>query len=472
MNLKKSYYLAVIAYILLACSSGKQQVEWVSTTENSQWENHTGLYVMPVETDSGFDAVIYPQEHLQTIMGFGACFNELGWTSLANLPETVRDEIMMELFASGKGANFNICRMPIGANDFSHNWYSYNETDGDFEMADFSIANDEETLIPFISEAKRHNPQLKIWASPWCPPSWMKYNRHYACRPDAQVNDLKGDPETDLEGTNMFIQDEKYMKAYSLYFGKFIDAYKQKGIDIFMVAPQNEFNSCQNFPSCTWTASALAQFMTYLIPEMEKRNIEIMLGTIERPSSAMIDTILNNPKVGQHIKSAGFQWAGKDAIAYVFEHYPNLILYQTEQECGNGKNDWSNAAYSWNLMKHYLSNGAGVYNYWNISLEKGGISRWGWAQNSLVVVDTVTKSFEYTLEYYVLKHFSHYIQPGAKRLKTDGYNNLLAFLNNDGSIVITAGNFENKEISVKIKWGKNVIQPALSANSIHTFIIK
>jgi glucosylceramidase len=149
-----------------------------------------------------------------------------------------------------------------------------------------------------------------------------------------------------------------------------------------------------------------------------------------------------------------------------------LTLYQTEQECGDGKNDWNGAIHSWKLMNHYLSNGANVYNYWNISLEKGGISRWGWAQNSLVVIDPETKSFNYTLEYYVMKHFSHYIQHGATRLKTEGYGNLLAFLNPDESIVVTVGNFENEETPMKIKWENHLIRPVLSANSINTFLIK
>ena len=73
--------------------------------------------------------------------------------------------------------------------------------------------------------------------------------------------------------------------------------------------------------------------------------------------------------------------------------------------------------------------------YWNISLENGGISRWGWAQNSLVVVDPQTKSYRYTPEYYVMKHVSHYVQPGAYKLETEGaYTNLLAFRNPDNSI--------------------------------------
>ena len=159
------------------------------------------------------------------------------------LSDKDRENIFKELFAPGAGANFTICRMPIGANDFSRDWYSYNETDGDFEMKNFSIANDKETLIPFIKNAQKYNPGLKLWASPWSPPSWMKYNKHYALKSlqkgitnvtsdewgiyfTGLDNGLKPEQEG-KEGTDMFIQDDKYFKAYSLYFAKFIKAYKE-----------------------------------------------------------------------------------------------------------------------------------------------------------------------------------------------------------------------------------------------------
>ena len=87
------------------------------------------------------------------------------------------------------------------------------------------------------------------------------------------------------------------------------------------------------------------------------------------------------------VKGAGFQWAGKGAIAGIHRRYPHLQLYQTEQECGDGKNDWRYCRYAWTLMKHYFHSGASAYMYWNIALRKGGVSRWGWAQNSLVTVD-------------------------------------------------------------------------------------
>jgi len=43
--------------------------------------------------------------------------------------------------------------MPLGANDFSIDWYSYNKTDGDFDMINFSIKND---LGPLFHILKMH----------------------------------------------------------------------------------------------------------------------------------------------------------------------------------------------------------------------------------------------------------------------------------------------------------------------------
>ena len=475
--MKKTIYsiltFGFFAIVFFNSCNSHQEIEWIMTTEDNQWETQPGLYLTQSEKSIPVDAEIFTEKYQQTILGFGACFNELGWTSLLLLPENDRDAIMEELFTPAKGANFTICRMPLGANDFSRNWYSYNETDQDFEMSDFSIENDEETLIPFIRQAKKFNTGLKIWASPWCPPSWMKYNQHYACRPDNKVNDLEGDPATDLEGSDMFIQEDQYRQAYALYFGKFIDAYAEKGINIYAVAPQNEFNSCQNFPSCTWTASNLGIFTgQFLGPEMKKRQVEIILGTMERPNALLVDTILQDSEAKKYITGVGFQWAGKGAIADVHQNYPDMVLYQTEQECGNGKNDWNGAAYSWDLMRHYLSNGTNIYTYWNIALEKGGISRWGWAQNSLVVVDPQTKQYNYTLEYYVMKHFSHYILPEAKRLQTEGYDNIMAFLNPDESIVIVTGNFEDSDKTINIKIGNKSINPVIKSNSFNTFVIR
>jgi len=369
--------------------------------------------------------------------------------------------------------------MPVGANDFSRDWYSYNETDGDFEMQNFSVDNDRETLIPFITSALQYNSELKIWASPWSPPVWMKDNKHYACQPldnpffDLSYTNNMRPEQRRAEGMNMFIVKPEYFKAYALYFSKFIEAYRAENINISMVMPQNEFNSCQPFPSCTWTASALAEFTgKYLVPAMQNLGVAVMFGTMERPNPALADTVLN-AEGGDYISGAGFQWAGKESLPNIHLRYPNLKLYQTEQECGDGRNDWEGCAYSWDLMKYYLENGVNVYDYWNISLLEGGMSRWGWSQNSLVTVDSLTKTFRYTYEYYLLKHLSHYVLPGAKRLLTGGeFENLLAFRNADGSLVLVIRNDSDAETEKTVKIDGKLLKINLKRQSINTIQIQ
>ena len=285
------------------------------------------------------------------------------------------------------------------------------------------------------------------------------------------VNHLTPDQQG-AEGADMFIQKPEYLKAYALYFKKFIEAYRSKGIRIEMVAPQNEFNSCQVFPSCIWTAESLSRFVgTYLGPEMQKLGVKILFGTMERKNDLMIDTVMKS-EAGKYVSAIGFQWAGKGAIKAVHEKYPELKLVQTESECGDGKNSWDYCFYTWNLMKHYLSNGTSVYMYWNISLEEDGLSHWFWRQNSLVSVDKDTKTYRYTPEYYLMKQFSHFVQPGARRIETSGrYDNLLAFRNPDNSIVVIAANEENFEKPLKVRIGKFILPVNLESRSINTFVI-
>jgi glucosylceramidase len=127
------------------------------------------------------------------------------------------------------------------------------------------------------------------------------------------------------------------------------------------------------------------------------------------------------------------------------------------------------------MLKHYLSHGANAYAYWNIALQKGGLSRWGWAQNSLVTVDTAVGTFVYNHEYYLLKHVSHFVQPGARRVDTiswTGYENQLAFANPDGSVVVVMQNDLNKELPVRVMVGDRALAVTLPADSLSTFVLR
>ncbi|HVO09680.1 MAG TPA: glycoside hydrolase family 30 beta sandwich domain-containing protein [Vicinamibacteria bacterium] len=452
-----------------------EEVEWLVTTRSAPWQKRAA----PVTSGQVPDVVVQTDAPLQAIDGFGACFNELGWAALAALAPADREAVLRELFAPGVGAGFTLCRMPIGANDFSRDWYSYDETDGDFALEHFTIAHDLEALVPFVKAAQRQQPALRLWASPWSPPTWMKRNRHYAMampgpwQPGVQ-NGLRAD-QVGREGTDMFVMEDRYLRAYASYFGRFVDEYRKQGIGVGMVMPQNEFNSAQVFPSCCWTAAGLARFISYLGPEMAKRGVAVFFGTLERANEGLLEPSLQDPAVAAHVKGVGLQWAGKGAIAGVHRRYPGLVLYQTEQECGDGRNDWRYCRYAWTLMKHYLRSGASAYLYWNIALREGGLSRWGWAQNSLVTVDPQARSYAYTHEYYLMKHLSAFVRPGARCLEAvswSGYDNQLAFANPDGSVVVLIQNDMSEPLPVRIGVAGTVVSPTLPADSFSTLVVR
>jgi glucosylceramidase len=457
-------------------TAGPAALRWVTTTRERPWQEQPGATRSRASFREPWNVAVVLDERLQVIDGFGGCFNELGWVALSALSDSDRDAVFRELFAPGVGASFTICRMPVGANDFSRDWYSYDETPDDFALEDFSIANDLETLVPYIEAAKAHQPQLKLWASPWSPPTWMKYNRHYATRmsrPGQPPNGLRPD-QVGTEGEDMFIQEERYLVAYARYFARFVEEYRKQGIDVGMVMPQNEFNSNQPFPSCCWSPEGLARFLPHLGVAMEPLGVDVLLGTMERPDPSLLDLPLTSPQSRGYIQGVGLQWAGKHCLPRLHEDNPGLKIYQTEQECGDSKNDWRYCRYAWTLMRRYLEGGTNAYLYWNMALRKGGRSRWGWAQNSLVTVDAATKSYVYNPEYYLLKHVSHFVRPGARRLGLQGwsgYENLLAFANPDGSVVVVTQNDMCEAMPLRLRVGESVVSATLPADSFNTFLV-
>lgn len=457
-----------------------QTVQRIQTTQDLPWQSVDHVDA-EAGSESGYsampDVIVSSEGAQQPIEGFGACFNELGWTSLSLLPDAARDSILKELFAPGVGANLSLCRMPVGANDFSRDWYSYDETPGDFALADFSIDNDQETLIPFIRAAQAQRSDLRLWASPWSPPTWMKVNGHYAGSQPSAFHGIENglrDDQVGHEGTDMFRTDDEHLAAYAAYFGRFIDAYRAEGIEIGMVMPQNEYNSAQIFPSCTWTPEGFRRFLRHLGPQMRERGVEIFLGTLERADDRLIGDVLDDDEAAAFVDGAGLQWAGSRAVSGLHRLHPELRIYQTEQECGDGRNDWRHARHAWNIMKTFFTNGANAYMYWNISLLEGGVSRWGWAQNSLVVVDPETATHRFTHEYHLLKHLSAFVQPGAHHLDTlswTGYENQLAFRNPDGSTVIVIQNDLGEDDTVQIMVDGRMLRPTLPADSFTTLVI-
>jgi glucosylceramidase len=467
---------AVVGASPKAFATASASIKWFSTTPTKRWQRQVGL-ALTKSAVSMFDrhVEVSIDKPKQIISGFGGAFGERGWDALATLPARLRTRALADLFADD-GAAFNLCRTPIAANDIARKWYSYAETPGDFDLKDFSIANDRATLIPYIKSALAIQPDLKVWASPWSPPTWMKTNGHYAMAyawSDQPPNGMTPD-KLGKEGQDFFIQEDRYFDAYARYFRRYVEDYAKQGIKIGMVMPQNEFNSAQPFPSCCWTPEGLARFIPFLGHEMAKTGTEIFFGTLERPSVEMLSTVMKDAKAGPFIKGVGIQWGGKGALEDINRSYPHLPIWGSEQECGRGTNDWHYTRYSWDLIKRYFNAGAGAWHYWNMAMPLDGLTGWGWPQNALVSVDTKRGTYTLTNDYWLMKHLSAFVQRGARLIPASsflGFENQLAFRNPNGDVVVVIQNDLATPHSVGIAIGGKQITPALPADSFNTIVI-
>jgi glucosylceramidase len=409
---------------------------------------------------------IAPGKTFQTIDGFGGCFNELGWVALSKASQADRERVLSALF-SDDGCAFTMGRLPIGANDFALDWYSLDETPGDLALTNFSTARDEKCLLPYVKAAMAMRPTLKCWGSAWSPPTWMKTNTNYS------KGSLKWEPPI--------------LRSYATYLARWVEAYRAAGVNVFAVFTQNEPNVLNVYPTCLWTGPQLREFVAdYLGPTLRDRktNVELWLGTLNGDHANDGDnvndrlvTVLDDPKANAFITGIAFQYDdAKNEIGSASLLYPDKKLMQSETECMSGANSWSDAQRLFGLMKYYLENNANSYFAWNMVLDETGMSSWNWRQNTLVTVNRESGQVTFNGEYYVMRHFSQFVKPGAKRvLTTGGWNDKIAFVNPDGSTVLVIGNSSGKPMPIVItianRPGDDTWDVTVAPHSVNTFIV-
>ena len=465
----------IVLAILLQSACTNKKATWVSTTDTEKWKARPEVQLTSnIDQDSYFEILVDKPD--QTIEGFGTCFNELCWDAIQLVDENKREEIMKNLFDPVEGLNFTYCRTSIAANDYSREWYSYNETDGDFEMKNFSIERDKESVIPFIKAALKLNPDMKLWASPWSVPTWMKTNKYYANQ-SGPCNDLPKDKEVPLYNDQV-IQEPEYLNALALYYSKYLDAYKNEGIDISMIMYQNEAFTFSQWPNGSWKPQSIANFnMSYLGPQLAKTHpdVEIYAGTFNTSDPEVYKAVLTHPDSKKYIKGVGVQWEGREIFPKLREMYPGFKLMQSESECGWGDFSWGHAEHTFNLMKRYINGGANSYMNWNTVLKDDGSSTWCWKQNSLIRIMSDTKEVIYTPEFYVYKHVTSKVPVGSVRLPIENSKgedaNMLAFKTPDNNIILIAANYQKEPQSVNVKINKEYLSVTLDAKSFNTFII-
>ncbi len=392
--------------------------------------------------------------------GFGGAFNEMGWEYLMMLSEADRNTALALLFGP-EGIRFHFGRIPIGATDYAMDRYTLDEVPSgstDPTMASFSIARDQERLIPFVKAAQAIKPDLHFWASPWTPPTWMK---------DGPFND-----DTPFDGGTIK-GDETTLGALAQYFVKFVQAYAELGIDIEMVSPQNEPGYSGTYPTCGWAPEAYAAFVgQHLGPSLASAGLDtkIMLGTFNGGTgdTSIISTVMGDPTASGFIDALGYQWGMQNQVASAQQY--GVPVWQSEHKCGNypweggfietiAPNDAAYAVESWGLLRGWIKAGVSSYSTWNMILDTIGVGIdlvRTWPQNALLTVDLADNNkLKITPTYWVFRHLSQFVEPGATVVTTD-VDDSLAFKNPSGAVIVVVYNSGAATSYVVSGGGRNV----------------
>ena len=310
-----------------------------------------------------------------------------------------RFDILNYLY-SKSGLNFNIGRISIGSSDYSAEVYTYDDVENDTELKHFSIKKDLKYIIPIIKEIIEINPDIKIFASPWSPPAWMKTG----------------------SGIGGGYMRQKYITTYADYFVKFIKAYEDCGIKIFAVTPQNEPETAQSgqMPACILHPDLEAEFVITLKQKFIENNIDTKIWCYDHNFSGCgrVDWCLDEyPLFRQSTDGVAFHYySGQiEQTKFLKDKYPELTLNFTEggpRLFDNYSTDWC----KWALMMiKVLNNGYSSFTGWNLMLdETGGPNVGPFFCGGLITKNSLNGELSYSGQYKAFRHISPYISQNSK----------------------------------------------------------
>lgn len=401
-------------------------------------------------------------QRYQTVDGFGYTLTS-GSATLINGLGSAKAALLQELFGNSvTSINVSYLRISIGASDLSASVYTYNDMPAgqtDPTLTNFSLDPDRASgtgLIPLLKEILQINPAIKILATPWSPPVWMKDNG----------NSKGGSLQT------------QYYDEYAQYFVKYIQGMKAEGITIDAIIPQNEPLHDGNNPSLHMTAEQQRDFIkNNLGPAFQSANITTKIITYDhncdKPDYPL--TILNDPAAKTFVDGSAFHLYAGDisALSTVHNAHPDKQVYFTEQwtsSTGSFDGDlkwhlknviigsmrnWSRNALEWNLAN---DPGFGPHT-------DGGCTQ---CKGALTIGTTVTKN----VSYYIIAHASKFVPPGSVRVASNNSGSLysVAFETPEKKKVLIVLNDGGSAASFNIKIKDKWVTPGLPAGSVATFV--
>ena len=460
---------AAVAVPTPAQAAGESVNIWLTTTSDSAGRAVSrGLQQQPsinfsAGTGSGGATITVDESRtFQQFEGAGAGFTDTAaWlmNSSGALSATTREDTMRRLFDPNTGIGLSFLRNPLGTSDLARGNYSFDDTCCD--VNDFTISHDLADVLPLTKRAKQFNPALKVMATPWTAPAWMKDN-----------NSL-----------NQGFLQSQYYTAYGQYFAKYVQAYQANGVPIDYVSVQNEPTCCPGYPSMQWNTAGLIFFTkNALWPAFRSAGITntktlVMdwnwdgYATWARPQ-LQDPAILNDPLFG------GIAWHGysgnPSAQTSAHNEFPNVRSYDTEHSGGTWianqqqedmqniidyTRNWGRSMVKWSLAVDQ-----------NMGPHNGGCG----VCTGLITVhngDGRSGQVDFNIEYYSTGHLTKFVKPGATRIDSTDSAAVrnVAWRNPDGSKALIAYNTTGSTQSTRVNWGNQSFTYPLPARTAATF---
>ncbi len=401
-----------------------------------------------------------PGKKFQEMLGFGAAFTDAACFTFNRLDPSVRDKLFHELFHPSE-MGLNVCRTCIGASDYSTEVFSYDEGEPDPEMKRFSIAHDQAYVLPMLREARKVNPDLFLFSSPWSPPGWMK----------AGGSMLGGSMR------------QHYFGPYALYFLKFLQAYAAEGVPIQAVTVQNEVDTDQDgrMPACSWPQEYEMGFVkNNLGPILQKNGLSTRIWILDHNYNLWGRAVaeLDDPDVHKYCNAIAFHgYVGTpEQMTKAHDAYPDADMHWTEggpdYTLPDYATDWTNWGKTYtDVVRNWCQSITG----WNLALDEKGRPNIGpFPCGGMVTIHSQTKEITRSGQYWAFAHFSREVKRGARRIDSSGKSadvQHVAFENPDGQKTVILTNSGDAK-TVTLRQGGHAAEVSLPANSVSTLFWK
>jgi glucosylceramidase len=424
-------------------------------------------------------------QRFQEIDGFGASLTDAAaWLFAKKLTPAQTDAAFKTLFSRKDGIAVSFLRQPIGSPDLAVTFYSYDDlcrqTDtacttpagvSDPNLAHYSLAHDQEYILPLLREALALNPSIKVMLTPWSPPGWMKTSGSM----------LGSNPETKEPSS---LRPEFY-PAFANYLVKTVEGYQAAGVPVYALSVQNEplyapptYSGMRMMPD-----EQAAFFGAALGPAMAAAGLKTKVMAYDHnwDQPEYPETVLKDAKAGA--LAAGVAWhhyAGDPSVMSEFhDEFPQKDQWVTESSGGTWQKGNVLADEAAELIAA-TRNWAKSYVLWALATDQNyGPHVGGCATcRGLVTIDPTNPENPVTPErdYYVLGHASKFVLPGAVRIASnqpaDTQVKDVAFSNPDGTIVLYTLNAGTASQAFRIGFHGKTVATILPAGTVATFVWK